>query len=219
MAASFSTKRVSGVAQKQAAPTRSRTVRVCCSKQGESHVQKASAFAAFAAAALLQASPASAGVILEQPALKKVLQSDDTPAAPAPKREIILPGMRSKQAAAPKTADAPKPKAAPAASVQGGDLDPKSIALPGSLALIAAGAFALTKLDEGFLEFMNEASAKDSNLDGAGYETAIKGGALAAGGKSKPASKSGSKAGTKKVKAAGKSSGTGFSLGGLLNRD
>lgn len=39
---------------------------------GESSVQKASAFAAFAAAALLQASPASAGVILEQPALKKV---------------------------------------------------------------------------------------------------------------------------------------------------
>jgi hypothetical protein len=39
---------------------------------GESTVQKASAFAAFAAAALLQASPASAGVILEQPQIKKV---------------------------------------------------------------------------------------------------------------------------------------------------
>jgi hypothetical protein len=201
MAASFSTKRVSGLAQKQAAPARSRTVRVCCQKQGQSQVQKASAFAAFAAAALLQASPASAGVILEQPQIKKVLQSNDT-AAPAPKREIILPGMRSKQA--PKTADspaAPAAKKAPEASVQGGDLDPKAIALPGSLALIAAGAFALTKLDDGFLEFMNEASAKDSNLDGAGYETAIKGGALAAGGKSKPASKAGSRAGTKKIKA------------------
>lgn len=33
----------------------------------------------------------------------------------------------------------------------------------GSLALIAAGAFALTKLDDGFLEFMNEASAKVSS--------------------------------------------------------
>lgn len=47
------------------------------------------------------------------------------------------------------------------------------------------------------------AVVQDSNLDGAGYETAIKGGALAAGGKSKPASKAGSKAGsragTKKV--------------------
>lgn len=214
MAASFTTKRVSGVAEKQAAPARSRTVRVCCSKQGESHVQKASAFAAFAAAALLQASPASAGVILEQPQIKKVLQ-DDAPAAPAPKREIILPGMRSKQAAAPKTADAPKPKAAPAASVQGADLDPRSIALPGTLALIAAGTFALTKIDDGFLDFMDDASAKNSNDIGAGYETAIKGGALAA---AKPKSKPSSKAGTKKVKAASKS-GTGFSLGGLLNKE
>jgi hypothetical protein len=180
-------------------------------------VQKASAFAAFAAAALLQASSASAGVILEQPQIKKVLQSDDTPSAPAPKREIILPGMRSKQA--PKTADAAKPaaKKAPEASVQGGDLDPKAVALPGTLALIGAGAFALTKLDEGFLEYMDEASCKDSGTDGAGYETAIKGGALAAAGK--PKSRPASKPGTKKVKAGTKSGGTGFSLGGLLNKE
>lgn len=38
MAASFTTKRVSGVAEKQAAPARSRTVRVCCSKQGASAI-------------------------------------------------------------------------------------------------------------------------------------------------------------------------------------
>lgn len=215
MAASFSTKRFSGVGQKQAAPARSRTVRVCCQKQGESNVQKASAFAAFAAAALLQASPASAGVILEQPQIKKVLQSD-APSAPAPKREIILPGMRSKQAQAPKTADAPKAKKAPEASVQGGDLDPKAIALPATLALIGGGAFALTKLDEGFLEYMDEASCKDSGVDGAGYETAIKGGAIAAAGK--PKSRPASKPGTKKVKAGAKS-GTGFSLGGLLNKE
>jgi hypothetical protein len=162
-------------------------------------VQKASAFAAFAAAALLQASPASAGVILEQPQIKKVLQSDET-AAPAPKREIILPGMRSKQA--PKTADAAKPaaaKKAPEASVQGGDLDPKAVALPGTLALIGAGAFALTKLDDGFLEYMDEASCKNSGIDGAGYEPAIKAGALAAAGK--PKSRPASKPGTKKIKA------------------
>jgi hypothetical protein len=30
----------------------------------------------------------------------------------------------------------------------------------GSLALIAGGAFALTKVDEGFLEFMDDASCK-----------------------------------------------------------
>jgi hypothetical protein len=216
MAASFSTKRVSGVAQKQAAPARSRTVRVCCSKQGESHVQKASAFAAFAAAALLQASPASAGVILEQPQLKKVLQGDDTPAAVV-KREIILPGQRSKQAKEGGAKAAAAPKRAPEVSVQGGELDPKAVALPGTLVLIGAGAFALTKLDEGFLEYMDDASCKNSGEIGAGYETAIKGGALAAGG-GKPKSRPASKPGTKKVKAAGKP-GTGFSLGGLLNKE
>ncbi len=44
-------------------------------------------------------------------------------------------------------------------------------------------------------------AVQDSNLIGAGYETAIKGGALAAGGKAK--SRPGSKAGTKKVRGAG----------------
>jgi N-acetylglutamate synthase/N-acetylornithine aminotransferase len=40
---------------------------------GDGNVQKAQAFAAaFAAAALLHAAPASAGVILEQPQMKKV---------------------------------------------------------------------------------------------------------------------------------------------------
>jgi hypothetical protein len=47
--------------------------------------------------------------------------------------------MRSKQA--PKTADAAKPaaKKAPEASVQGGDLDPKAVALPGGGCCCGAG--------------------------------------------------------------------------------
>lgn len=195
--------------------SRSTSVRVSAAKQGEtSSVQRASAFAAFAAAALLNAHPASAGVILEQPQLKKVLQSDDS-AAPAPKREIILPGMRSKQA--PKVAGAPAAKREQAPSVQGADLDPRALALPGSLALIAGGAFALTKVDEGFLEFMDDASCKNSGLIGAGYEPAIKGDGLALKAKG---SKPSSRAGTKKVKASAKSGGTGaFSIGSLLNKD
>lgn len=203
----------SSVAQ-AATGSRRTSVRVCCAKQSQtSSVQKASALAAFAAAALLNAHPASAGVILEQPTLKKVLQSDET-SAPAPKREIILPGMRSKQA--PKVAGAKQAaaKKAPPPSVQGGDLDPRAIALPGTLALIAGGAYALTKVDEGFLDFMTDASCKDSGAIGAGYEEAIKGGALAIKPKSRPASK----AGTKKVKAASAGT-TGFSLGGLLNKE
>uniref|UniRef100_A0A383VHM4 Uncharacterized protein n=1 Tax=Tetradesmus obliquus TaxID=3088 RepID=A0A383VHM4_TETOB len=188
------------------AASRSRTVRVCAAKQDAPKLQ--SLAAGVAAAVLLSVAPANAGVIMEQPQLKKVLQ-DDSPSAPAPKREIILPGMRSKAAPATKDAAAPKAKATPKPAVtSGGDLDPRSVALPGTLALIAGGAFALTKVDEGFeefmgeasckvdegfKEFMGEASCKDSGLDGAGYETALKGGAIAA---RKPA------AGTKKVKAA-----------------
>lgn len=191
-----------GAAQKA---TRRTSVRVCCAAQGDGNVQKAQAFAAaFAAAALLHTAPASAGVILEQPQVKKVFQSDAAPAAPV-KKDIILPGQRSKTAAAPAAA-AEKPKAAPrVAETSGADLDPRAVALPASLAVIAGGAFALSKIDEGFGEFIETASCKDSGSDGAGYEEAIKGGgALAVAGKSR----AGSKAGTKKVKAATKSGGS-----------
>jgi hypothetical protein len=168
---------------------------VCAAKQDAPKVQ--SIAAGVAAAVLLSVAPANAGVILEQPQIKKVLQ-DDTPAAPAAKREIILPGMRSK--AAPSTSAAPKAKATPKpAETSGGDLDPRSVALPGTLALIAGGAFALSKVDEGFGDFMTEASCKDSGEIGAGYETALKGGAIAAVRKS---------AGTKKVKAAASKGGS-----------
>jgi hypothetical protein len=59
-----------------------------------------------------------------------VFQDDGTAAAPAPKREIILPGMRSK--AAPAAKDAPKAaKKVEVASSSGGDIDPRAVALPG----------------------------------------------------------------------------------------
>jgi hypothetical protein len=166
---------------------------VCCAKQD---AQKG-ALLAFGVAALINVAPADAGVILEKPQIRKVLQ-DDTPAAPAPKREIILPGQRSK--AAPAAASATKAAPAPrVAETSGGDLDPRAVALPGTLALIAGGAFALSKIDDGFTDFMRETSCKDSN-DYAGYEPALKeGGVLAM------KSKGNTRAGTKKVKAASKS--------------
>lgn len=193
------------------------SVRVCATaKHGEADVQKASAVAAaFAAAALLTATPASAGVILEQPQLKKVLQ-DTTPAAPAAKREFVRgPGFFGGGGKkADKTAAAnPAAKKAPQVSVQGGDLDPRAVALPGSLALIAGGAFALTKVDEEFGDFMTQASCKDSGAIGAGYEEAIKGGAIAAGkrgGGTKKVKAAASKAGSKAASAAGSPLGTLF---------
>lgn len=208
MAATFTTQRAfsSGVAQKQATPSRSRSVRVCCAKQD---AQKG-ALLALGVAALINVAPANAGVILAQPQVKKVLQSDAA-AAPAPKRELILPGMRSKSNSSAATSAAPK--AAPAVKVQetsGDDLDPRSVALPGTIALIAGGAFALTKIDEGFGDFMTSASCKNSNDIGAGYETSLKGdGALALKAKSRP--------GTKKVKAA--SSKGGNPLGSFFNKN
>ena len=60
-----------------------------------------------------------------------MFQDDGAPAAPAPKKEIILPGQRSKAAPAAKAeakAAAPKKQEV---SEQGGDIDAKIIALPG----------------------------------------------------------------------------------------
>lgn len=198
MAATMSSQRAfSGrVAQKAATPARTRAVLVSCSKQSESVVQKVQTVAAaIAAAALLQASPVSAKVILEQPQLKKVFQ-DDGPSAPAPKRDIILPGQRSKApAAGAPAAKAPEAKK-PEVSEQGG-ISAQSLALPASVLALAGGFFAWSKLDDGFEEFFTKASLKDSNLLGAGYEAEIK-----AGGNGVVKRKPAAKTGTKKVKAA-----------------
>jgi hypothetical protein len=75
--------------------------------------------------------------------------------------------------------------------------------------VIGGGALAISKLDEGFFEFMEATSAKNSGIDGAGYETALKaeGGLMA------------SRAGTKKVKAkASGGGGGGNPLGGLFGK-
>eukprot|EP00879_Flechtneria_rotunda_P000207 GHRR01000280.1.p1 GENE.GHRR01000280.1~~GHRR01000280.1.p1 ORF type:complete len:212 (+),score=84.79 GHRR01000280.1:82-717(+) len=204
MAATFSAKRAFAAAQKPACSSRRETVAVRAQK-GEANLGQAVA-ASFALAAILQATPALAGVILEKPQLKKVLQ-DDSPVVAAPKREIILPGQRSKAAPAAATAAAPNVKAPAAAETSGADLDPRAIALPASLVVIAGGAIALGKIDDGFGDFMRDASVKDSTDLGIGYETDLKGpGGAAALSNGKKAVK----AGTKKVKAASKSAGSGI---------
>jgi len=69
------------------------------------------------------------------------------------------------------------------------------VALPAALVVIGGGTFAISKLDEGFFEFMETTSAKNSGLDGAGYEEALKSGALAAGTGRYAGSKKGGKGG------------------------
>lgn len=178
------------------------SVRVVCHKGALEKVQVA---AASVVAAALVASPANAGVILQQPELKKLFQ-EDAP-APAPvKREykpfsVGLPSAPA-PAEAEKAAEAPKAKKVEAAESSSGlDLDPRSIALPGALALTIGGFFAASKIDNGFSEWIITATVKDSNDIGAGYEPAIKtdGGAVLK-----------AAAGTKKVKAATKKGGSLF---------
>jgi hypothetical protein len=138
---------------------------------------------ATAAAASLIASPAFAGVILQQPELKKVFQEESTPAA-----------KKESSAAAPKAAkEAPAPKAAPAPKKEsyseGGSFPNALLLVPASVAAIAGGGFALTKVDPGFADTFTSSIIKDSSIEGAGYEVALKEGGVAA-----------LKVGTKKVR-------------------
>lgn len=157
-------KRAAGV--RGAAASRARTVRVSCQKGA---LQQVSVAAASFAAAVMLAQPADAGVVLIQPERKKLFQSDETSAAAPVKRELKALGAPSTPA--PAAAAAPAPKAE--SSSEGADLDPRSVALPGALALVLGGAFAASKIDGGFDKFIMGAMYKDST-DYAGYEPTLK---------------------------------------------
>ncbi|KAG2431297.1 hypothetical protein HYH02_013428 [Chlamydomonas schloesseri] len=179
-----------------------RSVRVSAHKGA--FEQAGAAAAAFVAAAAI-ASPANAGVVLQQPTLKKAFQ-DDAP-APAPvKREFKGLSAPSLPAAkeAPKVA-AEKPKKAEAVESTSGGLDPRSVALPGALALTIGGFVAASKIDNSFNDWFIEAVVKDSN-NYAGYEATLK----SDNGVTFPKVA----AGTKKVKAATGSKKGGFPFGG-----
>lgn len=110
--------------------------------------------AGLAAAALTFGVPsAEAGVVLVQPVVKNYVK--DTPA----------------KASSGSTTAAPKRSPAPAETSEGFDFKP--LVLPLSLVAVAAGGFALTKVDPGFAEMMQEAGTKDSRSY-AGYETGLK---------------------------------------------
>ncbi|KIZ04107.1 hypothetical protein MNEG_3847 [Monoraphidium neglectum] len=133
-------------------------------KQGAQVV--AAKVAATAVAVMVTASPAFAGVILEQPTLKKVFQAEaSAPAAPKAAKAA---------AGTPAAPAAPKPKKQEVVESSSGGISPQSVALPAALVVVGGGAFALSSLDAGFSEFMRTAAVKDSGDLGAGYETAIK---------------------------------------------
>lgn len=150
-----------------------RSVQVCCQKGAleQAHI------AAGVVALSLVASPAYAGITFEnKPILKKLFQDDSPPPAPVKREFRGLQDFSLPSAPAPDTkAEAPKaekPKPAPAEI--NGDLDPRSIALPGALALTIGGFLAASRIDGGLNDWFIEAVVKDSNKIAAGYEPNLK---------------------------------------------
>ncbi|DBB09916.1 TPA: hypothetical protein ACH3X3_001522 [Trebouxia sp. C0006] len=145
------------------------TQQICCAHNRRDTNNLSLIAASCAAALVLQSSSADAKVIFEKVEAKKVFQgaaekvkaatdnvTDSVPSVSAP--SISLPKFNV-------------PNLVPKIFSDGGDIDPRAVALPASLAAIGAGAFILSKVDPGFSDFMGAASVKDSSTGaGAGYE-------------------------------------------------
>lgn len=147
----------------------SRTRMVCQASQGQASAQFAAA--AMAAAVLISATPVHAGVVVQQPTLKKLFQSDGEPAQ-VKERAFRVPGAKS-DAPPVAAAEAPKPKTSEPIGEFG--VDPRVIALPASIAGIVALGFAASKIDGGFVEWITESGAVVRNSDNwAGFEEELK---------------------------------------------
>lgn len=144
--------------------------------------------ASMAAAALLQSGSADAKVIFEKAQTKKLFQA----VPEEPKKAAQAVTKEAKKAAG----EFKLPSiSAPSVTTSGGDIDPRTVALPGAIIAILGGGFALSKIDPGFAEMMSEASSKDSTSF-AGYEQSLKNVAAKADPKTllkRPANKSGKK--------------------------
>jgi len=151
--------------------------RRCVRAQAVSAGDRAALFSAAAATALvLSAAPADAGVVLTQPTLKKPFQEDTTEKVPREQRKESSGGgfsLPSFSFGLPGSAPSPAAEKKDEAPISDG-IDPRAIALPGSI-IIVGGLAALAKnLDTEFDEFISPAMAKNSNNDGLGYEAEIK---------------------------------------------
>lgn len=157
----------------KAAP-RARVVRVSAHKAGAEGLRAPLAAVALTAFTLLSSTPVEAGVVLQQPELKKVFQGESAP-PPAPKPLPSPPPVAAKVEAKKQEAKKEEKKE----EGEGGfSLDPRAVALPGAVAGVGGLFFAASKLDNGWNEFFAEAMVRDSN-NYAGYEPLIKEGDVA----------------------------------------
>ncbi|KAL6754215.1 hypothetical protein V8C86DRAFT_370218 [Haematococcus lacustris] len=214
---------------KAVAPARLRPV-VCAASSGwalrcdvAGNVSHASVALASIAAAVLIAAPVQAGVVIQQPQLKKVFQSDDAPPV-RQERAFRTPGSNS----APSPAAEEKKAASSSVPSGEGGLDPQLLALPVAIGAIGGLGLAASKVDEGFTEWIQQSGAIVRNSENwAGFEEALKGeGYLAPAGTkavykigapAKKAAAKGTLKGTvkgtvKKAVAKAESNGTGFSM-------
>lgn len=148
-----------------------------CAILGENKAAKA-AVAGFAAAVLV-ATPANAGVVLQKPALKNALV-DDTPALSAEEKKAAK--AAAKAAAPAATPEAPAPAAAKAAPekkekkdeyIEPSTFNILPLILPGAVVALVGGGFALTKIDPEFAEVLEGGASRDCNQY-AGFEVALK---------------------------------------------
>ena len=113
-------------------------------------------FAGAAMAAALAALPVEAGVVLEQPQLKRIDTSTETDKGSSPVRRAA-------------------PSAASESSMGGGlNVDLGLLSLPLTLGGCAALYVAASRLDSDFDDFMSRAWLKDSAANGIGYEEVYK---------------------------------------------
>ena len=167
MASSFALANVSKTSATASSSSLSRTrcipsvrrssVRVLCTVQGTQNETAPSlkplGFAAgLAVATVLTAAPVDAGVILQQPQLKK----------------LDLSGGKEKSSRDKKAS------AAPSAPSLSGGAALGFLSLPLTVAACGGLYVAASKLDDGFDSFMDTAWVKDSDVNGVGYEEIYK---------------------------------------------
>ncbi|CAL5229754.1 g13138 [Coccomyxa viridis] len=150
-----------------------------------------------AAALLISASPAHAGVKFEKVQTKKMFQGSGAPAS------VKLPSVPS----VPEVKKPGEPIKLPSFGIDAG-----TIALPAAVLGIGGLGFVASKVDPGFADVFREAVVKDSTSY-AGYEQSIKSEAEKAAAKVK----GGAKKATQKIKATGKEAGKKSGLFGFLN--
>mmetsp|Transcript_5738 Transcript_5738/g.19888 ORF Transcript_5738/g.19888 Transcript_5738/m.19888 type:complete len:190 (+) Transcript_5738:110-679(+) len=130
----------------------------------------ATTLAALACVAVGSPSPATAGVVLQKQESKKVFQAEKKPIQPK--------GPRKPKAKKEKGAGMSLPAmSAPSVSVPSFSLGSGPLAsispIVGTFAVIAGAGFVATKVDDEFMDFMNEGMSKDVTTY-AGYEEDLK---------------------------------------------